>query len=187
MGHSPFIWGGIYAKSLRSQLNINDVYYILEGTVDPTVSAQNAPRGSIYFRTGGSGGSAYLKQDNGSSTNWTIIATGSGSSTSLVRMTLSGGVAPWSTIDGYHRVTSTVTLTTLSITLADSSSSGTVVIGVIKNGVQATTATLTATGGISSTRTTSLSVALVSGDVVSIDVVSCDASGDDLSVEIEGI
>lgn len=183
----PFLWNGIYSKSLRSQLNINDVYYILQGTVDPTVSAQNAPQGSIYFRTGGSGGHAYLKQDAGSTTNWTIISTGAGASTSLVRMTLSGGVTPWTTIDGYHRVTSSVTLTTLSLTLANSSTTGTVVVGIIKNGVSAGTSTLTAGGGISSTRDTSQSIALVSGDVISIDVNSATASGDDFSVELEGI
>lgn len=73
----PFIWNGVYSLSLQSQLNINNNYYVLEGTVDPTVTAQNAPQGSIYFRTGSSGGAAYLKQDNGSSTNWAKLSTSS--------------------------------------------------------------------------------------------------------------
>lgn len=78
---SPFIWNGLFAKSLVSFLNLNATVYVLQGTADPSSVAQNAPQGSIYFRTGASGGHAYLKQDAGSSTNWTIIPLSSGYTT----------------------------------------------------------------------------------------------------------
>lgn len=80
MPNSPFIYAGNYAKSLKSSLNVNDTVYYLQGTADPTSVAQDAPQGSIYLRTGGSGGTAYLKQDSGSTTNWTVIPLTSGSS-----------------------------------------------------------------------------------------------------------
>lgn len=71
----PFLWAGAFAKSLKSQLNLNDDIYILNGSDDPTSVAKTAPRGSIYFRDSGSVGEAYIKQDDGSSTNWTKLQT----------------------------------------------------------------------------------------------------------------
>lgn len=78
MGHSPWIWNGLYAKSLRDWLNINDKYYIIEGSVDPTVVAQDGPAGSLYVRTNGT---LYQKQDAGTTTNWIIFATGGSGAT----------------------------------------------------------------------------------------------------------
>ncbi len=72
---SPWIWNGLRAKSLLSQLSINDAAYILTGTVDPSSSATDAPKGSLYLRQNGAGnGEVYFKQDNGSSTNWSIVS-----------------------------------------------------------------------------------------------------------------
>jgi hypothetical protein len=45
------------------------------GSANPTTTAKDRARGSIWLRQGASGGSAYLKQDNGSSTNWLRIPT----------------------------------------------------------------------------------------------------------------
>lgn len=70
------IFSGNFVKTLKDDLNLNDTAYVLTGTDDPTSVAQNAPQGSIYMRTGASGGSLYKKQDAGSSTNWTEVSTG---------------------------------------------------------------------------------------------------------------
>lgn len=71
----PILWGSP-AKILGTGINFSDQGYILTGTVDPTVSATLAPRGSLYMRTGASGGAFYSKQDNGSTTNWSLLTTG---------------------------------------------------------------------------------------------------------------
>lgn len=77
-------------KTLKSAININSVASILTGTDDPTVVAKNAPQGSIYLKTGASGGQTYIKQDAGNTTNWTqlsvsgSIPSGTATSTSVV-------------------------------------------------------------------------------------------------------
>ena len=70
---SPVIWSGNFAKSLKKDLNLNDQAYLLSGSVNPTLLATSAPGGSLYMN---SGGSIYLKADDGLSTNWTAIASG---------------------------------------------------------------------------------------------------------------
>lgn len=70
---TPFIFNGTFAKSLVPNLNLQDTSYILQGTVDPTSAAQTAPAGSLYLR---SNGTLYIKQDAGSSTNWSSILFG---------------------------------------------------------------------------------------------------------------
>jgi hypothetical protein len=50
--------------------------YLISGTVDPTATAVYAPQGSLYLRTGPSGGVTYQKQDDGLSTNWLPLAEG---------------------------------------------------------------------------------------------------------------
>lgn len=67
------IFNGIYVKTLRSFLNLNDVAYVINGTADPTITATSAPRGSIYLKT--DDGAIYEKTDNGSSTNWLRLLT----------------------------------------------------------------------------------------------------------------
>ncbi len=75
---SPVIFSGNFAKFLKSQLNLNNAAYILTGTADPTTSATDAPQGSVYLRTGGSGGVLYTKLDAGSTTNWIAQSTSAG-------------------------------------------------------------------------------------------------------------
>lgn len=67
------------AKALADSLSLNDKAYVRTGTADPTSSATDAPRGSIYIRTGSSGGLVYRKTDDGSSTNWVVLGSGSSS------------------------------------------------------------------------------------------------------------
>jgi hypothetical protein len=50
--------------------------FFIDGPQDPTITPTFAPQGTIFTRTGALGGAQYEKQDNGLSTNWTIIATG---------------------------------------------------------------------------------------------------------------
>lgn len=72
------IFNGDQVRTLRSQIDIFGAASILTGSTDPTSTAFSAPQGSIYLRTGASGGQVYAKQDSGSSTNWTQIGTGGG-------------------------------------------------------------------------------------------------------------
>lgn len=90
---APIIWSGNFAKTLKSKLNLNDDAYILYGTSNPSSVATDAPRGSVFFRNTGSAGELYQKQDNGSSTNWTLIAAGITALTGDVTASGSGSVA----------------------------------------------------------------------------------------------
>lgn len=69
------IFNGTFVKLLKDQLKLNNTARILTGTDDPTAVAKDAEQGSVYLRVGGSGGTAYLKQDSGSSTNWNLLGT----------------------------------------------------------------------------------------------------------------
>jgi hypothetical protein len=72
---NPAIFNGQFVKLLKDQLKLKDTARILTGTNDPTSVATEAEKGSLYLRVGGSGGTAYLKQDAGTTTNWTLIQT----------------------------------------------------------------------------------------------------------------
>jgi hypothetical protein len=69
-------YGGDIVYCYLSGLNLGDQVYILTGSGDPTITAVDAPPGSLYLS---SGGKLYQKQDAGLSTNWIENAmTGSG-------------------------------------------------------------------------------------------------------------
>ncbi len=112
-GYSPIVYGSNNtAKLLQGNLNFHDVASILFGTADPTSVAQSAPQGSIYCRTGGSGGACYSKQDAGSTTNWTVLGGGGsggvttmaavGSSPSANGASISGVTLTLQPADGTH-------------------------------------------------------------------------------------
>lgn len=63
------IFQGSYVKTLKAQLKLLEIAYILTGTDDPTAVAKNAPAGSLYMRTGATPG-VYYKLDAGTTTNW---------------------------------------------------------------------------------------------------------------------
>ena len=103
---------------------MNDDTFILQGTDDPTSVAKDAPRGSIYLRDTGSAGEIYSKDDNGSSTNWTLNNAGGGGVTTgqeIIVHTLNGfgstdtKIPRFSTID--TNVGSDMTLVNDSATL----------------------------------------------------------------------
>lgn len=62
------IFAGSDVKTLKQNINLNSVTKIMTGGVDPSVTATSANKGSIYLST--LTGYLYMKEDNGSSTNW---------------------------------------------------------------------------------------------------------------------
>lgn len=69
------IFNGLKIKLLKPTLNFFDRGDILFDPDDPTSVAKDALQGSLYARTGASGGTVFQKQDNGSTTNWTAVGT----------------------------------------------------------------------------------------------------------------
>lgn len=66
------IFSGKYGKILPSDgLKFKDDTLVIAGSIDPTVTAYDAPAGSIYLSS--STGKTYQKQDAGSSTNWSVL------------------------------------------------------------------------------------------------------------------
>lgn len=97
------IFNGNGVKTLKQNISLNGVVSILSGTADPTVTATDAVKGSIYIRYGASGGILYQKQDSGLTTNWTSVSGGGGGSSgytahgnvsSPVTVTAAGGLTP---------------------------------------------------------------------------------------------
>ena len=60
----------------KEQARRTVLMYVGSGSHDPTVDATEAPQGAIFLRTGPLGGSCYLKQDDGETTNWLLILVG---------------------------------------------------------------------------------------------------------------
>lgn len=75
MSNSPIIWNGKTAKNLTGIFKFKDNKRIISGSADPTAVAQDALEGSLYMS---SNGTAYIKNDNGSTTNWSALSTGGG-------------------------------------------------------------------------------------------------------------
>ena len=63
------IFSGANVKTLKQNIDLNGIATLLSGSVDPSSSATSAPKGSLYLST--STGKIYVKQDAGSTTNWT--------------------------------------------------------------------------------------------------------------------
>lgn len=68
------IFNGDYVKALKNKFKLSEDAYIISGeSADPTVTAFDAPAGSIYIRTDGN---IYRKEDSGSTTNWQLLESG---------------------------------------------------------------------------------------------------------------
>lgn len=67
-GDAAFFQGDT-VKILRPNLNLNGTAQLRSGSINPTTVPQSAPKGSLYMSV--STGALYVKQDNGSTTNWT--------------------------------------------------------------------------------------------------------------------
>lgn len=73
------IFNGNYVQALKDQLKLFNTARILTGTADPTAVAVDAEKGSIYMRqTPAGNGEAYVKKDNGSSVNWSLLTSTAG-------------------------------------------------------------------------------------------------------------
>lgn len=73
---SAAIFNGTSVKILKEILKFKSGALIITNDSDnPTSVAKNAPISSLYLRQGTA--EVYVKNDNGSSTNWSLIATGS--------------------------------------------------------------------------------------------------------------
>lgn len=70
---SAVIFNGNAVKALKDELKFFTAGSVQSGTVDPTSVAVSADKASFYLNT--SNGNLYKKNDNGSSTNWSQIAT----------------------------------------------------------------------------------------------------------------
>lgn len=68
------IFQGSKVKALKKEMKLGDGASRISGTLDPTSTAVDAVRGSLYQNE--TTGVVYRKTDNGSSTNWTAMAAG---------------------------------------------------------------------------------------------------------------
>jgi hypothetical protein len=84
----PVVTKGGYASTYLP-INIQNQCYVIPGALNPTSTAVNAPACSMYLSTNGN---AYIKQDAGSSTNWSQLSSGSGSFLPLAGGTMSGAI-----------------------------------------------------------------------------------------------
>jgi hypothetical protein len=105
MAATSSIFQGIYAKLLKSNINLFNKAYILTGTADPTSVATDGPKGSLYLRQTASGsGQIYKKNDNGTTTNWEMLSANANNSSAYADLyDLSNATLPASaptTIDG---------------------------------------------------------------------------------------
>lgn len=69
----PLLWGPSLSNLIQPGLQLGNGAgsSIISGTVDPTLTATNGLKGSLYQNI--SNALAYIKQDNGSTTNWKAI------------------------------------------------------------------------------------------------------------------
>jgi len=74
MPASGILFSGQFVKTLKDQLRLRDTARILTGTQDPRVTATDAETGSILLQQG-SGGKLFLKNDDGVTTNWSLVST----------------------------------------------------------------------------------------------------------------
>ena len=81
MASSPIIWGPEKAKNLTDILESKTGHGLISGALDPSAVAVDAMAGSLYQSTSGT---IYVKQDNGSSTNWLPIGVAAPSSLSTI-------------------------------------------------------------------------------------------------------
>ena len=64
------IFSGSNVKALKQNLDLNGVVTVQSGGVTPNVTSTSGNKGSLYLTTGGS---TFVKQDSGSSTNWSFM------------------------------------------------------------------------------------------------------------------
>jgi len=113
------IYSGDAVKTMRDQIKIRDTASILTGTADPSSTATDAKRGSLYLRQG-TVGAAYVKTDDGLSTNWSTATGTSGTNTYVmanVSSDIGGGYFQLVGLPAY--VTATAAAVTVSVGTAE--------------------------------------------------------------------
>lgn len=95
---APIIFSGNNAKLLKSNLDFFGAAQILTGVVDPTATATTAQAGSLYLNT--STGAVYRKTDNGSTTNWLILAAASAGDINQTSFSLANNQAAAANVTG---------------------------------------------------------------------------------------
>lgn len=94
---SPWYFGSGEAVNLTNGIAYKNGLKNISGTLDPTVTAVNAPKGSVYEST--STGRLYVKQDAGSTTNWFPLASSLGTPNKLAYFNTTGELDSVSGID----------------------------------------------------------------------------------------
>jgi hypothetical protein len=117
----PWFFGASSVITNMELLNVNNKYSFQIGTVDPTVTPRDALKGSMYCRTGASGGACYTKQDNGNTTTWQILVSGTSTTYGRVATAISYTVLSTDTIVG---VTNNSSARTITLPLANSVPAG---------------------------------------------------------------
>lgn len=112
------IFNGTKVKSLKSTLSLFGGADVISSTVNPTSVAVSANAGSLLLNT--SSGNLYKKNDNGSTTNWSLLAVGSGAGTVTVATKTANYTATSADDVLIFNATSDVTLTMHSVATATS-------------------------------------------------------------------
>jgi hypothetical protein len=84
MSKSPLIWFSDAIKFLRNKISFSNQVSIEAGSADPSSSATDGLEGSLYLST--SEKNLFIKQDNGSSTNWSLLGGGGGGGGQLLNI-----------------------------------------------------------------------------------------------------
>ena len=180
------IFSGAKVKTLKKSLELFGGVQLISSTIVPTVTAVDAPAGSLLFNE--TSGDVYRKLDAGSTTNWSALGSGGGGS-SVVRFILEGAVVHYVSINGTHYQTTSETLSTVLISALGTGTSGSTTIQVNQyraGALQASaTASLAANAGLPGGVQVALSapLVLISGDILTVDVNSVASGASDLSVE----
>jgi len=98
----PLLWGPSLSNNLQSGIQFNGGASIQSGTINPAVTATAGSPGSIYQNT--STGQIFVKQDSGTTTNWSLGVTISGLPTVQVLTASSGTYTPTSSSVLWARV-----------------------------------------------------------------------------------
>ena len=94
---SAVIFQGTSVKALKDKLKFFTSGSIESGTVDPTSSAVGADKGSLYINT--SNGNVYRKLDSGSSTNWSILGSGTSGRNYVTNPDAEANTTGWNLFD----------------------------------------------------------------------------------------
>lgn len=123
---APIIFSGNDAKTLKPNIDLFGSTKILSGSLNPSSTATNAPKGSLYMST--STGLLYRKSDAGSSTNWNTLAAANVTTWTAYTPTLTGFGTPTNVSFVYRQVGSSYEVRGVFTTGTVSSSAATITL-----------------------------------------------------------